>query len=240
MNANIVYVVIEQGVLTGLNKGAFSYADKPKDNCLTALTVIFFEGDEMEWSQIWKPTDFSSSVEILYYAKDGDIAKFINAQQSIQRVWTYNLNREVEIINLVYDDSLEGKTYYFTHSDVNLTDDGWNMLLSYDKNDRLNELLTKDEIEIFKKSANKDEYKTLYKSYALEKYSNVQVEFNNEQALVLRDGKPDNFAYYKLVNGDVYLKIGDVYRHSYVFDDNTLIEAYEYEYGSEKFYFEEK
>ena len=46
MNANIVYVVIEQGVLTGLNKGAFR-------NC-SNLKTINYKGSKEQWDSISK------------------------------------------------------------------------------------------------------------------------------------------------------------------------------------------
>ena len=52
MNANIVYVVIEQGVLTRLSKGAVAYCYK--------LETITFKGTEEQWNAITKGTNWDS------------------------------------------------------------------------------------------------------------------------------------------------------------------------------------
>ena len=223
----------------------FSNIDNFVGGRSTELDTIYFKGDVNDWTRIEKPDDFSPRIEILYYTKDGDIAKFIDVPQSIKRVWTYNDKQEIEIINLVYDNAIDGKTYFFSYSDINITDDGWNMLLLYDKNDKLKELLTNNEIAIFKKSNNKDEYETMIEAYYLENYSDEAIVFKNEVVTTWRYGKPDFYSYYyKLVNGEVYINIGmnieDDYRRSYILADDTLIEEYDYDYGSEKFYFKER
>lgn len=44
-NKILIYdMVIERGVLTGLNKGAFSYCDN--------LTSVYYKGSENEWNQM--------------------------------------------------------------------------------------------------------------------------------------------------------------------------------------------
>lgn len=225
---------------------AFDYEGLPVKRCTTPLKNLCYEGDDNEWKEVDSDM-LPGIIDILYYTEDGDISKYIETYESIKRVWTwtwkYNpekdgdiferFEKEVEIIDLVYDkdNSLEGKTYRFSHSDIEISDDGWKELLYYDENNELGLLLTDDEIEIFKKSNNKEEYKKLYDAYALEKYRGINVVFENGKECAWRDGKPDSNSYsYKFVNGKVYSMYSwNDYHYSYTINDSTLMEDYNME-----------
>lgn len=240
---SLTSIVIPKNIRT-FKRCAFDYNGTPVNRCVTPLKNLCYEGDDNEWKEV--DSDMLPGItDILYYTEDGDISKYIRYDQLIQRVWTwtwkYNpekdgdifekFEKEVEIIALVYDNdnSLEGKTYRFSHSDIEISDDDWKKLLEYDKDDKLSKLLTEDEIEIFKKSNNKEEYKALYDEYALEKYGNVYVVFENGRECMWLDGKPNANSYsYKFVNGKVYSMYSwNDYRYSYTINDGTLMEDYE-------------
>ena len=238
---SLTLIVIPKNIQK-IKRYAFFYNGTPVNRCMSPLKNLCYEGDNHEWKQVESDELNLSDEKILYYTEDGDISKYVETYQSIKRVWTWKYNpeknadifekfeKEVEIIDLVYDNdnSLEGKTYRFSHSDIEISDKGWKQLLKYDKDDKLNKLLSDDEIEIFRKSNNKEEYKALYDEYALEKYGNVCVVFENGKECMWRDGKPDANSYsYKFVNGKVYSMYswGD-YRYSYTITGDTLMEDY--------------
>ena len=70
MNANIVCVVIEQGVLTRLSKGAFYY--------FTRLKNITYTGTMAEWKNITKETDwdYGAPTDCVIHCTDGNIKLF--------------------------------------------------------------------------------------------------------------------------------------------------------------------
>lgn len=248
---------IEKGLFSGCNKltsivipsnirliedFAFSYMDEPENGRSTELKNVLFKGGKSEWEQVVMPDVIATRVETLYYAENGDISEFVNDMQSVQKVWTYNDKQEAEIIELIYDDTVDGKTYAFSHSEVTITYDGWETLCIYDKSDRLRDLLTKDEVEMFKKSKDKEEYMALCEAYGLNKYKGERIVFENESMRIRYGDNPALHSYsYKVVNGKVYLKIGDDYSlgYRYIIADGCLIEEHSYIYGSEKFYFTE-
>lgn len=240
---SLTLIVIPKNIRT-FKEYAFYYEGLPVNGYMSPLENLCYEGDDNEWKKV-DSDGILSNEKILYYTEDGDISKYVRNDQTIQRVWTwtwkYNpekdadifekFEKEVKIIDLVYDNdnSLEGKTYRFSHSDIEISNDGWKELLEYDKDDKLNMLLSDDEIEIFKKSNNKEEYKALYDAYALEKYGNVKVVFENGKECMWCDGKLDANSYsYKFVNGKVYSMYGwNDYSYSYTVNDGTLMEDYE-------------
>lgn len=233
-------IVIPKNIRT-IEDYAFSYTYEQLGEFSTELETLYYKGDAKEWAQMRVPEVLSSNIETLYYTADGDIAKFIDESQSVQRAWTYNDEQKLEIIDIIYDDAIDGKTFFFSYGDINISNDGWNMLLIYDKNNRLKELLSNDQIEIFKKSNSKEEYVTAIKSYYLEEYSNMSIILKNETLRIWRDGKPDLHSYsYKLANGKIYIQIGSDYCCSYILSNDTLLAAYNYEYGKEELYFKER
>ncbi len=255
---SLTSIVIPKNIRT-FKRYAFDYDGLPVSGYMTPIKNLCYEGDDNEWKKVDSDM-LPGIIDILYYTEDGDISKYVETYQSIKRVWTWKYNpeknadifekfeKEVEIIDLVYDNdnSLEGKTYRFSHSDIEISDSGWKQLLKYDKDDKLNKLLSDDEIEIFRKSNNKEEYKALYDEYALEKYGNVCVVFENGKECMWRDGKPDANSYsYKFVNGKVYSMYDwDDYCYSYTITDGTLMEDYDDDpfydiYCHKKFYYKE-
>lgn len=185
---------------------------------------------------------FSSEQKLFFYTDDiSDITSFFNPEKSIKGIWKYNDNQEIESVAIEYGNTVNGKTYEYTNSDVNITDEGWQIFVSTHEQGMLEMLLTPEEVEMFTSSSNKEEYAEKCETHNATLLSGMRVVFADGQLTLWQNDVQYSQPYeYVEVNGAIYYKLRGVYSIIYTIDGNKIVEDSSTEYGGAKHYYTEQ
>ena len=177
-----------------------------------------------------------------FYADDlSDITAYLSAEQTVKGVWKYNDNQEIESVAIEYGNTVNGKTYEYTNSDVTITDEGWQIFVSTHEQGMLEMLLTPEEVEMFTSSSNKEEYAQKCETYNATVLSGMTITFADGLMTVWKDGAQYSYPLnYLEVNDAIYCKTGYNYTLAYIIDNGKVVEDSSTEYGGAKHYYTEQ
>ena len=233
------YVVIPSS-LKRLSNDAFDDDTKLYYNGTAAQ---FAEIQSMNWAN--QGAYVPEEDEKWYFYSDNitDLSSYIGEESTVKGLWTYNETGEIESVDIYDSSNAWGCSFVYTHSEVELSDEAWNMLLQAKAQGQLENVLEDALVALFNESANKEEYASKVESHNATKFAGMKVVFSGATVTVyIGETQYSQPFEYKEVNNQIYLKIGATYMLVYSIEtnktSNKLVEFNSTEYSSVKHYYE--
>ena len=246
---NLEYVVLPASI-EYIGDWAFGLSEPSKK------MKVYYKGTAEQMSQIksvgysfidgedvfsYSDVPFSMSSKYAWYMQAEDlnsITDYISTDQKIGGLWKYNASQEIESVAIEYADTVGGKTFAYTNSTVELSDEYWQMLASAKAQGMLEAVLDPAQVAMYNESANKEEFAA--------KMATANATALTGTSLVFADGKVTSWqgetqltvpVDYVEVNNTIYIKVRSTYTLAYAIEGNAVVEMLTTEHSAAKNYY---
>ena len=233
---NLEYVVLPASI-EYIGDWAFGLSEPSKK------MKVYYKGTAEQMSQIksvgyssidgedifsYSDVPFSMSSKYAWYMQAEDltnITDYISADQKIGGLWKYNASQEIESVAIEYTDTVSGKTFAYTNSTVELSDEYWQMLASAKAQGMLEAVLDPAQVAMYNESANKEEFAAKQAAANAATLAGISVVFADGKLTMWQGDMQYSQPFdYIEVNGAIYQKERVSYTLKYTIENGKLVE----------------
>ncbi len=215
---------------TNLKKIVFNSTDVTVDydafNKCTNLESVFYKGTQEQWGNVSihnQNNEHFKNASLYYYSETKPTGlDYLNDNKT----WHYDENNNHVAWDVNFTNHADGKTFGYSHSEVELSDEYWTMLKTAEAQDRLGDLLDNDQtqIEMVTSSTTKEEYQTKFAAwYATSSSAQTIISFAENKVTLSLNENSMQMDYIE-VDGEIYSVSGKEKMFAYDTANNTVYE----------------
>ena len=165
-----------------------------------------------------------------------DVLDYVDEARTFSGVWSYGSKKsQIESIAITYGESVSGKTYAYSSSDVTLTDEYWQMLKQAESAGMLESVLGAEELALYNASQSKEAYAEKLEEYNATALAGMTVVFADGKVTMYQNGEQYTQPFdYIEINNTVYYKLRGTWNVLFTIDGNAIVEDSSTELGGAK------
>ena len=147
----------------------------------TSLETVYYKGSNTEWNRISIDNSDSPSnyyvfeSDKYYYSEEGDLFAFAKGKE----YWHFDENGMPVFWTFNITDTVDGKTFNHTNTEVIISDAYWSMLEEAEAQGMLEIVLDPETLFFYQNSADKDEFQQKITDNFNSAYSSLSISFTN-------------------------------------------------------------
>lgn len=197
-----------------------------------AVSEIWYKGSAGDYAKIAINSDtnywiFEKAAKY-YYAEELSVFEYAKGTVA----WHYNEDGEVELWSFDVTDTVAGKRYRYSSTELTITDEYWSMLQQSEAQGMLEYVLDAETLAIYKNSNNKEEFQAGMLALTESIHQGIEIVFEDNMIKAYQNGEQATYPlqYLEVGASEIYYTRNETL--AYTINDGKILEDLSNEYGT--------